>query len=326
MTIADVARHAGVSPSAVSRALNKPGRMNAVTEERIRAAAAELGYRINPVARALQTGRTRMIAVMLSDLTNPVYATFVRGAEVATTAQDYTLVFAESYDSPEREVASVDRLVPAVDGVVLMAPRVEDAAILDLARSTPVVVVNREVDGLPTLVPDATAAIEEIVAHLSGLGHRSIGYLGGPLTSWMSERRRRLLVAAGVRHGVEVVPLGPTAATLTGGREAAGEVLASGVSAVVAYNDLVALGLIAQAREVGVVVPDALSVIGFDDILGAEISSPGLTTVRSPLGVLGEAAVRRLLADIDGVPADPDPVLTSELVRRGSTAPPARDF
>jgi len=323
VTISDVARHAGVSPSAVSRALNRPGRMGAATEQRIRAAADELGYRLNPAARALQTGRTRMIAVMLSDLTNPVYARFVRGAEAVTTAHGYTLLFAESHDSPELEIASVDRLAGAVDGVVLMAPRVEDAAVLDLAGRTPVVVVNREIPGLPTLVPDLEDAVADVVTHLGDLGHRRLGWVAGPPSSWMSRRRREALERSGAAAGVEVVDLGAVEATLDGGRTALPAVLEAGVDAVVAYNDLVALGLIAAAREHGTPVPERLSVVGFDDIFGAEIATPALTTVRSPLAEVGDAAVRLLLAEIDDAEVELGPLPVAELLVRGSTAPPA---
>lgn len=321
VTISDVAAAAGVSASAVSRALNKPGRMNATTESRIRDIAADLGYRINPMARALQTGRTRMIALMVSDITNPVYSELIRGAESVSSDEEYTLVFAESHDSPDQEVRSVDRLVPAVDGVVLVAPRVDDARIRAIAADTPVIVVNREVAGLPTFVPDDEAAIQDAVSHLYDFGHRTIAYLAGPAASWMSAHRGETLRAAADVCGIQLVDLGPHPATLENGPAGLTEVRASGATAVVAYNDIMAMGLLMAARGRDAALPRTPSVIGFDDVFGAQLVTPALTTIRSPLAAAGSAALRRLIDELDGNEARPAPPLTAELIVRESTGP-----
>jgi LacI family transcriptional regulator len=124
-TIYDVAELAGVSPSTVSRALSKPGRISARTEARIRMAAQQLSFRINPMARALHTGRTNTLALVVADITNPVIFDIVRGAEHAASVEGYTLVIAESQESSDAEASSVQRLLPSVDGIILATSRLD---------------------------------------------------------------------------------------------------------------------------------------------------------------------------------------------------------
>jgi LacI family transcriptional regulator len=321
-TIYDIARHAGVSPSTVSRALNKPGRINAKTERRIRDAADELGYRLNPIARALPTGRTGTFGLILSDITNPVYFDLVRGAERITTASGCTLVLAESQESPELEAQTADRLLPSVDGLVLVASRLTDDAIRELAAQKALVVVNRAVAEVPGIVPDVGPGIIACLDHLSALGHRYIAFLSGPATSWMSTLRWATILDEALLRGMSIVEIGPGKPTIDGGREVLRRVLASGVTAVVAYNDLMAIGLLHACREAGVTIPDGLSIIGFDDIFGSDFTTPPITTIRTPLGVVGEEAVFRLLAELDKGDARECQPLATEFVERGSTASP----
>lgn len=322
-TIYDIARALDLSPSTVSRALNKPGRVNAKTEKRIRDAAAELGYRGNPMARALPTGRTRMLGLVVSDVTNPVFFYLVRGAEKACHELGYTLVFAESQESAEAEHGTLNRLLPAVDGVVLAAARLDDDEIAHMAGMKEVVLINRRVGDLPAIVPDIEAGIVQAVDHLAGLGHTSIAYLGGPSNSWMSRMRGDLLFEHAVARGMTFAEIGPTAPTREGGDSALRRVRASGATAILTFNDMMAIGIMGACRTAGIVVPDDLSIIGFDDIFGADFTTPGLTTVRSPLDRAGSAAVRALVAMLDGAGTDAIEPLTTRLIVRGSTAQPA---
>ncbi|SFS08907.1 transcriptional regulator, LacI family [Microbacterium sp. cf046] len=325
-TIYDIARLAEVNPSTVSRALSQPGRINAKTEERIRAAAKELDYRVNPIARALPTGRTNTLGLVVADITNPVIFGIVRGAERAAAEAGYTLIVAESQESGEREATAVDRVIPSVDGLVLATTRLGDAQISKIAERKPLVVINRAVEGQTSILPDVERGVDQLVAHLSGLGHRSIAYLSGPDTSWISARRWEALMAAAPKRAMSIVEIGPGAPTLEGGVEAITRVVASGVSAVVAFNDLMAIGLLRAAVERGIVVPDALSIAGFDDIFGSDFTTPGITTVRAPLAEAGERAVRHLLDRVGAQPAEPEhdleELLPTDLVVRGSTGPP----
>lgn len=319
-TIYDVAELAGVSPSTVSRALGKPGRISAVTEARIRVAAEQLSFRINPMARALHTGRTHTLALVVADITNPVIFGIVRGAEQAASAGGYTLVIAESQESGEAEAEAVQRLLPSVDGVILATTRLPDPVIAELAEQKPIVLINRAVDGVAAILPDMEG-VTALIAHLHDLGHRSIAYLSGPSTSWVSAQRWERLLQESEQRGIALVEIGPNAPTIKGGREAVRRVRAANVGAVVAFNDLIAIGLMQALAEAGVRVPDELSVAGFDDIFGSELIVPALTTVRSQLELAGERASSHLLALLRGDEASTEEeLLPTQLVVRGSTA------
>lgn len=323
-TIYDIAELAGVNPSTVSRALSKPGRLNPKTEKLIRDAAAALNYRANPMARALPTGRTNTLGLIIADITNPMFFDVVRGAERAAAEVGYTLILAESQESEEREAETVERIAPAVDGLVLVTTRLTDEHIQDLGAQAPLVVLNRRVDRVESVVPDLEPGIEQALDHLAALGHRSLAYLAGPERSWMNVARWEELRARASDRGLEIVDIGPNAPTLDGGREAFDRVRASGATAVLAYNDLMAIGLLRAAQDAAAAVPGEFSIVGFDDIFGSDFTSPQLSTIRTPLGLVGELAVRQALALFAGSPAEADPTspaLATEFVLRGSTGP-----
>ncbi len=323
-TIYDIAQQAGVSASTVSRALNKPGRINAETERRIREAADALGYRLNPMARSLQTGLTGNIALIMSDMTNPVYFAFVRGAERVTAEAGSTMLFADSQERPEVESDTAERMLRVADGLILVGSRLDDDRIVQLAGAKPVITVNRLVEGLPSTTMDVIAGIDQLLDHLRGLGHRDLAYLSGPQTSWMNARRRQVLAAGAAERGMVLTEVPTSGPTIEAGREAVGSVMTTGATAVLAYNDLLAFGLLQGAREAGVAVPGALSIVGFDDIFGADLLTPSLTTVRSPMGLVGEHAVRAVLREIAGEAPHEPPALPTELVVRESSGPAPR--
>jgi LacI family transcriptional regulator len=321
-TIYDIAELAGVNPSTVSRALSKPGRISATTEAKIRAAAHRLNFRFNPMARALPTGRSHTLALVVADITNPVVFGIVRGAEQAASAAGYTLVIAESQESGEAEAEVIERLMPSVDGVVMATTRLSNDRIVEIAARKPVVLINRAVEGVRGVLPDVESGVSELLAHLTGHGHRSIVYLAGPETSWISDRRFERMLEATDRLGFALVEIGPNPPTIEGGRAALRRVLAARPTAVVAFNDLLAIGIMQAAVEQGVNVPEQLSVAGFDDIFGSELISPPLTTVRAQLVEAGERAVTDLLATLAGdTDAAASALLATTLVVRGSTGP-----
>ncbi len=321
-TIYDVARAAGVAPSTVSRAFSRPGRVKSETAERIRAVAAELGYRTNPIARALPTGRTGMIAMVLSDITNPFYFEIIRGAEAAAAEAGYTLLLADAQESVRLEREAVDRLLPTVEGLLLGTSRMADSAIRMAAKQRPTVVLNRGVADVPSVVPDNASGTRKAVEHLHDLGHRSITYVAGPEASWADGLRWRSLRDAAQAFETKVRRVGPNPPTLAGGAAAATAVLEQQTSAVVAYNDLLAIGLMHGLADAGVRVPQHISVVGYDNIFGSDFCSPSLTTVASPLRVLGASALQYLVVQIKGVrPHTGEPImLPMQLVVRGSTA------
>lgn len=329
-TIYDVAKLAGVNPSTVSRALTQPGRINIQTETRIRDAARQLKYRTNPMARALPTGRTNTLGLLIADITNPVIFGIVRGAEQAAGELGYTLVMAESQESGEREARSAERILPSVDALVLGTTRLADELIRELTEVKPVVVINREIDGVSTITPDLLPGIDQALAHLEMLGHERLVFLAGPQTSWMSRRRWEVLTAGAAQRGMTIASIGPVEPTIDGGRGSLARVIATRATAVIAYNDIMAIGLLRAAVEHGVEVPGAFSILGFDDIFGSDFTSPALTTVRSPLAAAGRYAVHKALELAGAVEADESAAaeaaaLETELVIRGSTGPARTD-
>lgn len=324
VTIYDIARTTGFSPSTISRALHKPGRVKPATEKAIRAAAESLGYRINPMARFVTTGRTGTLALVLSDITNPVFFDLVRGAERRAAREGQTLVIAETHGSSSIEEETVERLLPTVDGIILASSRLEQDQIRDISEHKNVVLVNRTVAGVASVVPQLQPGIRDAVDHLAGLGHVSVAFLAGPANLWMSRHRLRLLEEEATRVGISVVATGPAEPTVEGGRQGLHDILNTGATGVVAYNDLMAIGLLLACGEEKAPVPGRLSIIGFDDIFGSRFTSPPLTTIRTPLALAGEEAVRRLTAgDAADDMASSEP-LRAEFVLRRSTGVPHR--
>lgn len=307
----------------MSRAFSRPGRVNAETAERIREVAAELGYRANPQARALSTRTTSMIAVLLADIATPVFSEVVRGAEEAAAEAGYAMVLADTRESAGREREVLDMILPSVDGIVLASPRMSDTAVRQVAKVKPTVVLNREVGGLPSVVVDNPRGMRRAAEHLVALGHDHVTYLAGPEAAWPDGVRWRALRDARTDLGLTVRRVGPVAPTLNGGVRAAALWAAHPTSAVVAYNDLVAIGFMRGVQAMGRSVPDDVSVIGFDNTPSAEIVTPGLTTVAAPQRALGARAVKHVLAFVGGARStSTEPlVLPSKLVERGSTGP-----
>lgn len=319
-TIYDIAERLNLSPSTVSRALGKPGRLNAKTEAMIRETARELGYRINPMARALPTGLTGTYAVVLPDITNPVHFELIRGVEQIARSRDFTLVVAESQSSPESEWETISSLQLAVDGVLVVASRLDDERLAELARATPIVAANHASPSLPSVFPDAVSSLTAVMDHLHALGHRSIAYLS-PQHIGVTSVKWDLLFDIAVAKEMSIVEISIAGPTVDAGSEALSRIIASRASAVVAYNDLVAHGVLRAARAARVEVPDAFSLVGFDDIFSAELASPPLTTIHTPLHEIGARAMTLLIDPLTNR-GTTHITLPTELIVRESTAAP----
>ena len=321
-TIDDVAKAAGVAPSTVSRAFSRPGRVSFETSERIRAIASELGYRTRSLARALPTGHTSMIALAISDITNPFYNEIIQGAQVAASQAGYTILLTDTQESGAHERTALDRTVSTVEGIVLATSRMSDSAIRMTAKRGPVIVLNRAVAGVPCVITDNPRGMRRAVEHLAELGHQRITYLAGPEASWADGMRWRSLRESAMELEMQVRRIGPVPPTVAGGARAVAEFAANPTSAVIAYNDLVAIGAIRALTSMGARIPRDVSVIGFDNIFAAELVTPPLTTVAAPLGAMGRTAVGNLLAIVRGArPRSEAPVsLPCRLVVRESTA------
>jgi DNA-binding LacI/PurR family transcriptional regulator len=192
-TIYDVASSAGVAASTVSRAFSRPGRVSARTAARVREVAAELGYRVTPLTGGPVAGRTATVALIVSDVANPVYFGLARGVEAAAMASGYTVVLASTQESEDLERTILERTLSTVDGVVLASSRLPDRTIRTMVKERALVVLNRVVPGVRCIVPDAQAGIREVVNRLGGHGHRAVTYLAGPASSWADGQRWRSL-------------------------------------------------------------------------------------------------------------------------------------
>jgi len=323
VTLHDVARAAGVAVSTVSRALSNPDRVSERTREHVRAVAERMDYRPNRIAQALPTGSMRMLGLLVPDITNPHHFGLVRGAEAQARAAGYTLVLGDTQGVPELEAEHAHRLGSAVDGFVLASPRGTDESLRQLGGRRPVVLYNRELPGLRSVVTDAGDAARQIVDHLGALGHRALTYLAGPADSWADGVRHRAVAEHARAAGITLRSLGPFAPTLDGGTAAA-EAAAAGdpdATALVAFNDLLAIGVLRRLERRGIRVPDDVSVVGFDDIFGSDFCHPPLTTVTAPVEEAGRRLVDALLA-APGAAFAERTVLPATLLVRDSTAPP----
>ena len=320
-TIHEVARACGVAASTVSRAFSSPTRVNAVTRERILTVAQQMGYRPNPAARALPSGRSLTLGLLVADITNPFFFDIIRGAEKAADAAGYTLVLADTAEDAETEARHLARLARSVDGFLLASSRMSDARIREAAERAPLVLINRHMRDVAGVAIDTHDGMRQAVEHLAALGHRQVAYLGGPATSWSNRRRWTGLTAAARRHDIQLVRLGPYVPTLAGGHVAAAELAATGATAAIAFNDLIAIGALLSLQEHGIDVPGQLSIVGSDNIDGAMYCRPALTTLHSLGDTVGRQAVSTLIEVISGRAGSPVTMLPSELIVRSSTGP-----
>jgi LacI family transcriptional regulator len=323
VTIKDVARLAGVSPSSVCRALTNPHQVRPETRHRVENAARNLGYAPNRVARSLITGRTGNIGVVLPDLANPFFPSVVKSIQTQARRFDYAVFLSDTDEDPAVEVPLIRALAKQVDGFLLCSPRAADDEIKAFAGQTPMVVLNRRITGFPSVTADSADGMRQAVGHLHALGHRRIAYVAGPRASWSHRDRLRGIKSATSSYEMELIEIGNVAPTVEGGTAAADLVVASPATAVLAYNDLVALGLLNRLQARGIAVPGRISVVGFDDIMLAGLVSPGLTTVAIAKENIGRAGVELLLelmADPQG-PTATRRVLPTQLIVRGSTGP-----
>ena len=333
VTITDVAHRAGVSMKTVSRVLNAEPHVREQVREKVLRAARELRYRPKVSARSLAGARSYQLGFMLYQV-SPYAMHAALGALKACRAAGYHLIV-ESIDLQAEELDSdMEALVNglSVDGLILLAPVCDNPIVLDALESAAVPVVRiapatQRPYGGRIEVEDEAAALA-ITEHLLDLGHRRIGLVQGPRGHGASSRRlagfRKALAARGLEADPELIRQGLF--TFESGREAAGALLAlrSPPTAVFATNDLMALGVMAKALELGLGIPRDLSVAGFDDIASASMVWPGLTTMRQPMAEMAVAAAEAIIAATgkDPPPQAARPPFACELVVRGSTAPP----
>jgi len=333
-TIQDVANLAGVHPATVSRALDprREGRIAAPTAERVRSAARRLGYVPDPAARTLRSRRSAAIGVIVPDLANPVFPPIVSGIEDALAEAGYVTLIANTGNDPARERDRVAALQGRrCDGYILASATLDGTAAAPLTSAgAPVILINRETGGaaLPSVSSDDRAGVQAAMDHLAGLGHRVIAHLTGPPN--LSVVRTR---ADSFRSSADHLGLDPAlltvrhcaALTAADARDAALTLLAENpaITAILAGNDLMAMGCYAAAQQLGRSCPDGISIVGYNDMPSVEWWRPALTTVRIPQYDIGKEAARLLLERLGGAADQPAEqiLLPVSLIVRSSTAP-----
>lgn len=323
-TIHDIAALCGVAASTVSRALTNPDRVNVRTRQRIQAAAVELKYTPNSQAKALSSGKTGAVGVLVPDITNPFYFDLIRGTQLQLKAAGYTQLLVDTEESDEVEASTLEQLRKSADGVIVAASRLNDSALADAASRIPMVTVNRDVDGVPAVIIDTPSAMTQALDHLISLGHTSVAYLSGPVVSQSGSRRWAVLSAAAEERGIDIRLLGPFAPKTQSGAAAADAAVHSRVTACIVFNDLIAIGMLQRLRERGIRVPEDMSIVGCDDIFGADFCNPPLTTLSSPIEQAGRMAVSMLLAKLNplaGGGSRSRSVMPTHLTVRASTGP-----
>lgn len=323
-TIYDVASSAGVAASTVSRVFSNPARVSPATRELVQAAAADIGYTPRPLARAEGPRRARTLSLVVTDIANPYYAPMIKAAQAEAGDSGYTLSVSDSDESPRLEASNLRRVLATASAGILATSRLPDETIQQLARYRPLVVVNREIEGVPSLFADTAGGMRKAVRHLATLGHRHIAYVSGPRSSWVNSIRWNALHEEAVTHGLHAALLGPFPPTRQGGGDAADALLLHRCSAAVTYNDLMAIGTLQNMTNKGVDIPGRFSLIGCDDIFGSDLTTPALTTITGPTGSLGRHAVRLAHSQLS-TRAAPDEITSfdTHLVIRESTGPAA---
>jgi len=321
-TIYDVAREAGVAPSTVSRAYSRPGRVNAETAQRVFAAAEKIGYRVNQIrGQPPDAAVHEAIALVIADVTNPFYGDIIKGAYEAAREAGYGLVLSHTNESPEVERQTIARELPQVDGVVIASSRMNDSALRMMAKQKPVVLLNRIIPEAICVVSDGRRGILRAAEYLRGLGHERIDYVSGPEISWSDGIRWRALREAAAGLGLEVRRIGPNEPTVLAGLAAARRVARMASTAVLAYNDALAIGVMKGLRKLGLTVPADVSIVGFDNIVYDELVEPALTTIAAPLYRMGFTGVQNCIALAHGArPTGAPLVLPVRLVVRQSAA------
>jgi LacI family transcriptional regulator len=331
-TIDDVAKLADVHKATVSRALNArtEHHVGRETVARVRAAAEKLGYVPNAMARGLRTASSMTIGVILPDLTNPLFPPMVRGIEDFLQPRGYTALLANTDDHEATELSATRSLLARrVDGLIVASGHSDFGALAEARESgVPVVLLNRDAGSLrfPLVTGDDAHGIEEAVDHLTGLGHRDILHIAGPpRLSTSAARRTAFEVACAAVPGMRQRVVEVEALTIDAGYRAMGGLLDSAAdrpTAVIAGNDLIALGVLRSLRAHQLDCPGDVSVVGFNDMLFAADFTPPLTTVRVPTLQMGADAARMLLDMIETGEEPTDPLrLPVELVVRSSTGP-----
>jgi LacI family transcriptional regulator len=319
-TIIEVALAAGVSRATVSRTFSRPELLTSETIECVRAVATQLGYILKQVAWALSTGRARNIALIVPDIANPFFPPLIRAAQARADEASCAVFLGDSDEAPEREDVLLTKIAAQVDGYILTSPRLDEQRIRTYATRRPLILINREIEGLPRVLMDVDTGVTQAITHLTELGHRHIAYVSGPPASWANQQRQK----AARRLGLTLVGIAALHSTYQSGQAAAPELLKMDIIATVAFDNLVVQGIIAGLADRGLQIPQDMRVVGFNDVLAAR-TYPPLTTLAAHCAKLGVRAVELLVEILEsGRNEAARIVIPTELIVRATTSEPAK--
>jgi LacI family transcriptional regulator len=336
MNIKAVAKLAGVSTATVSRTINGTAKVSPATEGRVREAIEALHFYPDTNARALGSGRSGLFGLIISDITNPFFPELIKAFDDIAVAHQQELLIANTNYDPERMKLCVARMLQRkVDGVAVMTSEMDEALVDGFSRrQIPLVFLDAATlrPGVSSIVIDYAGGVTEAMEHLTGLGHRRIGFLSGPHGLGAAQTRLRAFLAMQQRLELEQDPrlIEEGDHRVEGGHDAMLRMLDScGISggrptAVLASNDMTAIGAMGAVRERGLAVPGDISVMGFDNIQLSAYTSPSLSTVNAPRGEVARAAFLALLdaRRADGTLAPGERIeIGTVLVARESTGP-----
>ncbi|WP_164871683.1 LacI family DNA-binding transcriptional regulator [Solirhodobacter olei] len=326
LTMADVARRAGVSTATVSRALTRPDQVNEKTRDLVRGIAEELGFRPNLIGRQLRVRAATSLLILVQDLDNPFYAELIKGAEAVARANHLSVMVGGTDGLEEVEqLYSEQFLGRRVDGLVILFGHLPAGISPKMAEHSPIVLVSEDNPALnlSSVLVDNVGWAERAMGYLMERGHRRIAHITGPLARIISRQRQEgywnALAKAGLPQDPALEALGDF--SFERGRAAARELLSlpDRPTAIFCANDEAAVGAILGAADLGLSVPSDVSLIGFDDIMLAQISQPPLTTIRQPRQQMGAAAAQLLIDMIEHGPGKrAHKQLDCELIERSS--------
>jgi LacI family transcriptional regulator len=330
--IAEVAKLAGVSTATVSRVANGQSTVNKRLAKKVRNAIEQLGYVPNPQARALVSGRSRVLGLLISEITNPFYPELIEAFENIAGENDFEVMVGSATSNKERARVFIRRLVQRrVEAAAVMTFRAESDYLQELiAHGIPLVTIDVAINDARSLIleVDYAEGINQAVQHLAVLGHRRIGFISGPMPHPTNERREHAFLQSVRKIGLplKATPVFPGDHTFEGGMRAALDLLRlkECPTAIVCSNDLMAIGVMRVLAERGIKVPSEMSVVGFDDIHLAEFANPPLSSIRMSREDLARAAFKGMMALKDQENSTPlaSIRISTNLVVRQSTASP----
>ena len=301
-TIRDVAKKSNVSLMTVSRVVNKKGNISKATAAKVSKAIRELNYRPNITARSLAAKKSDFIAIIVPDISNPFFSEMIKGAEDFARENGYNIFLGDTEGRVELEKEYIDAAINRMaDGIILVAPRLENSLICEINDNIPLVIVDRSINknNIPQVYIDNLKGAISAVEHLINLNHKHIAFLSGPKDVQDSLQREKGYIMALKKHNIPVNPKLMLTGDFSfeGGRDAFEKFFSNyhKPTAIFASNDIMAFGLIQRAHEMNVKVPKDVSIVGFDDISLSSLISPPLTTVRHPMLKMGIKAVELLI-------------------------------